>query len=67
MPGEKKEIEPVSSSPARSVQAGEVEYAKAADDEFEVFKTNIDGVQFRLVGWLRASVIFLKSMSILVR
>lgn len=64
MSGEKKEIQPVASSPPRSVQDGEVAYAKPADDEFEVFKTNIDGVQFRLVGWLRASVIFLKSMSI---
>lgn len=30
------------------------------DDEFEVFKKNVDGVDFRLVGWPRASVIFLK-------
>jgi hypothetical protein len=29
-------------------------------DEFEVFKTGTDGVQFRLVGWVKASVIFLK-------
>lgn len=33
------------------------------DDEFEVFKKNADGVDFRTVGWPRASVIFLKSMS----
>lgn len=31
------------------------------DDEFEVFKNVTDGVNFRTVGWPRASVIFLKS------
>ena len=33
-------------------------------DDFEaheVFKKNVDGVDFRTVGWPRASVIFLKS------
>ncbi|PSN64992.1 hypothetical protein BS50DRAFT_496552 [Corynespora cassiicola Philippines] len=30
------------------------------EDDFEVFKTTTDGVQFRLVGWPMASVIFLK-------
>ncbi|KAH7092567.1 transmembrane amino acid transporter protein-domain-containing protein [Paraphoma chrysanthemicola] len=54
---DKKEIQPVSLSPQRSIQAGEV---KVADDDFEVFKTTTDGVQFRLVGWIKASVIFLK-------
>lgn len=34
---------------------------KEEDDQFEVFKKNTDGVDFRLVGWPRASVIFLKS------
>ncbi|QDS70395.1 hypothetical protein FKW77_009309 [Venturia effusa] len=29
-------------------------------DDFEVFKKGIDGVEFRLVSWPRASVIFLK-------
>lgn len=33
-------------------------------EENEVFKKNVDGVDFRTVGWPRASVIFLKSMSI---
>lgn len=58
MADDKKEIEPVSLSPQRSFQAGEV---KVADDDFEVFKKITDGVQFRLVGWIKASVIFLKS------
>jgi hypothetical protein len=58
MADDKKEIEPVSLSPQRSIQAGEV---KVADDDFEVFKQTTDGVQFRLVGWIKASVIFLKS------
>jgi hypothetical protein len=31
------------------------------DDDFEVFKKGVDGVEFRLVGWPRASIIFLKS------
>ncbi|KAF2804331.1 neutral amino acid permease [Mytilinidion resinicola] len=30
------------------------------DDAHEVFKKNTDGVNFRTVGWVRASVIFLK-------
>ena len=46
---------------------GEVEdvmfNAKTNDDDFEVFKKGVDGVEFRLVGWKRASVIFLKSMA----
>jgi len=58
MSDDKKEIQ---SSPARSIRAGEVEHTKVADDDFEVFKATTDGVQFRLVGWVRASVIFLKS------
>ncbi|KAF2029487.1 hypothetical protein EK21DRAFT_101107 [Setomelanomma holmii] len=53
--------QPDTISPQRSIQAGEVEHAKVADDDFEVFKTTTDGVQFRLVGWIKASVIFLKS------
>ncbi|KAF2644565.1 hypothetical protein P280DRAFT_418589 [Massarina eburnea CBS 473.64] len=60
---EKKEIEPAPSP--GSVTAGEVEeafYDSKVDDEFEVFKRveGSDGVQFRLVGWPKASVIFLK-------
>lgn len=30
-------------------------------EQHEVFQKNIDGVEFRTVGWPRASVIFLKS------
>lgn len=59
MKDEKLDIQSV--SPQRSIRAGEVDYAKASDDDFEVFKTTTDGVQFRLVGWIKASVIFLKS------
>lgn len=33
-------------------------------EENEVFKKNVDGVDFRTVGWPRASVIFLKSTCI---
>jgi len=34
---------------------------KDSDDAFEVFKKG-SGVDFRLVGWVKASVIFLKGM-----
>ncbi|OAL04555.1 hypothetical protein IQ06DRAFT_373953 [Phaeosphaeriaceae sp. SRC1lsM3a] len=59
MSDDKKEIEamPSSSPDHASIRAGSV---KVAEDDFEVFKTTTDGVQFRLVGWIRASVIFLK-------
>lgn len=62
MSDDKKEIEamPSSSPDHASIRAGSV---KVAEDDFEVFKTTTDGVQFRLVGWIRASVIFLKSQS----
>lgn len=61
MSDEKKEIE-AAPRPA-SLTAGEVEDAvfdPKAEDDFEVFKKTTDGVQFRLVGWPKASVIFLK-------
>lgn len=35
-------------------------------DEFEVFKKTSAGVDFRTVGWVRASVIFLKSKSLFI-
>jgi hypothetical protein len=61
--GNEKEIQQVP-SPA-SVRDGDIEDAaydpKSSDDDFEVFKKTTDGVQFRLVGWPKASVIFLKS------
>jgi hypothetical protein len=56
-----KEIQAAPSRP--SISAGEVEeavYDLKGDDDFEVFKQTTDGVQFRSVGWVRASVIFLK-------
>lgn len=34
------------------------------DDDFEVFKKHIDGVDFRTVSWPTASVIFLKGTSL---
>jgi hypothetical protein len=61
MSSEKKEIQPISRT---SIEAGEVENAvyDPKKDDFEIFKDTTDGVQFRLVGWVKASVIFLKSM-----
>jgi len=62
---EKKEINTIQQSPPSSIRVGSIKPA-AADDEFEVFKQTTDGVQFRLVGWIKASVIFLKSKLLLV-
>jgi len=56
---EKKGLDSI--SPTRSIAAGEVHPAKGSDDDFEVFKAQTDGVHFRTVGWIHASVIFLKS------
>lgn len=43
-----------------------VPYDKEIEDN-EVFKKTDEGVDFRTVGWPRASVIFLKSMLIVER
>lgn len=60
MSDDKKDIETIQASPDRtSIRAGSVKFV--SDDDGEVFKTTTDGVQFRLVGWIKASVIFLKS------
>ncbi|KAI0405541.1 transmembrane amino acid transporter [Xylaria palmicola] len=50
----------IKSAPARS--SGSIEEAKveAADDAFEVFKRGEGLTDFRTVGWIHASVIFLK-------
>lgn len=49
-------IEPVARSSA-SIEAGK---DVAQDDMFEVFKKSEGQVDFRTVGWIHASVIFLK-------
>jgi hypothetical protein len=61
MSDEKKDIQ--SAEPRASDVVGDVEEVIFdPKDDFEVFKKNIDGsgVDFRLVSWPRASVIFLK-------
>ncbi|KAF2729600.1 hypothetical protein EJ04DRAFT_502029 [Polyplosphaeria fusca] len=62
--GNEKDIQPVPTHD--SVQAGETEDAvydpKSSDDNFEIFKKTTDGVQFRLVGWPQATMIFLKTL-----
>jgi hypothetical protein len=64
MTSEKKEIEPHPYPRAPSIQTGTISPTKPPfSDEFEVFKSDTDGVQFRLVGWIKASVIFLKRIS----
>jgi len=50
-------IEPAARSSA-SIEAGK---DVAQDDMFEVFKKAEGQVDFRTVGWIHASVIFLKS------
>ncbi|RDW63845.1 hypothetical protein BP5796_10347 [Coleophoma crateriformis] len=56
--GDEKEG-PVVDSPAL-VEAGYTEELTGKTDDFEVFKKTKDGVDFRTVGWPRASIIFLK-------
>jgi hypothetical protein len=57
-------IQPTATTTGSDARVGDVEDViyDPKDDEFEVFKKNVDGVEFRLVGWQRASVIFLKGM-----
>lgn len=43
-----------------SIEPGKVENA---ENNFEVFKSGDGSVEFRTVGWIQASVIFLKSKS----
>ncbi|KXJ96108.1 transmembrane amino acid transporter [Microdochium bolleyi] len=50
-------IEPVVARSSGSIEAGKI---AAQDDSFEVFKKNEGQVDFRTVGWVHASVIFLK-------
>lgn len=47
-------------SSSSSVDAGKVDNS---DDAFEVFKRGEGTVDFRTVGWIHTSVIFLKGMS----
>jgi hypothetical protein len=54
------EIAATTSSDHKTGEVEDVTY-KANDNDFEVFKKGIDGVEFRLVGWQRTAVIFLKS------
>jgi hypothetical protein len=55
-----KKLDIEAPSPPHSLHTGTVSHTKLPDDDYEVFKSTTDGVQFRLVGWVRASVIFLK-------
>jgi hypothetical protein len=56
--GEKGEITPV---PQRTSTSGSGDVKlENAEDAFEVFKRDGGKVDFRTVGWIQASVIFLK-------
>jgi hypothetical protein len=48
------------SSENTSVEQGYTSEVVDPLEEFEVFKKTTDGVNFRTVGWVRASIIFLK-------
>lgn len=52
------DITPAAPRSSGSIDAGKLENA---DDAFEVFKKGDGAVDFRTVGWIQASVIFLKS------
>jgi len=56
-----KEIGIAPAPHATAAELGEGILDVKREDDFEVFKTTIDGVQFRDVGWPMASVIFIKS------
>lgn len=62
MSDEKKDLQ--AQEPHRSSDAvGDVEEVVFdSRDDFEVFKKGMGGVDFRLVSWPRASVIFLKGL-----
>ena len=49
-----------SPSPSNPSTDPEPLFIPAESEDFEVFKKTTDGVDFRTVGWVRASVIFLK-------
>lgn len=52
----------VATSSAPEVEPGYTEELFGTSDDGEVFKKTKDGVDFRTVGWVRASIIFLKGM-----
>lgn len=51
-------IAPADNNSIGSIEPGKLENS---DDSFEVFKSGDGNVEFRTVGWIHASVIFLKS------
>jgi hypothetical protein len=57
---EKGDISPVDIPRNPSIDGGKVE---AGDDTFEVFKRGDGLTDFRTVGWVHASVVFLKRAS----
>ena len=57
-----------SETPPKDCRVGDREPITYSDEEdkFEIFKKHTGGVDFRTVGWLRASIIFLKSSNIIL-
>lgn len=60
-----KKQESITPAPVRTSDSVEDGKLEAADDAFEVFKRGEGEVDFRTVGWIHASVIFLKGPSLL--
>lgn len=59
VPEKTDEIAPVARNSSSSLEIGKVE---SADDSDEVFKKEEGVVDFRTVGWISTSVIFLKGI-----
>lgn len=58
-----KTADEIAPAPSRNSTSSAERYGKIenAENATEVFKTGEGGVEFRTVGWIHASVIFLKS------
>lgn len=54
----------ITPAPARSSESIDTGKLENADDAFEVFKRGEGTVDFRTVGWIHASVIFLKGKAV---
>ena len=55
--------EAITQAPIRTSESLDDGKAGKGDDNFEVFKKGDGAVDFRTVGWIHASVIFLKGKS----
>jgi hypothetical protein len=56
-----EKVESITPAPPRTSESIDDGKVERGDDAFEVFKRGEGTVDFRTVGWIQASVIFLKS------